>query len=791
MPGLAFDTNNQHNIDTALSCSGARNHFTPQIQLMSLNVRLRHYQFLSDDRHIDWNEINDIILTQPHQVDAFTLGYAVQVGLQQHHSPSSQSPNRSNSPPMTASRTNTIPSHVVKNILLNSSSSSRRHRRGRRGRSSEARVVQQPWKVLGNALVNPLVTSPVFQLLLKEQCSFLLTDACPRKKHQEHSSSSPVSSSNQLLSTIWVHHRQWIEPKIVHLLEFLQSHSILWPHLSSTLYGAIVSSQSLSILSLILERVIQRQGAGAVLERGTDFIARRIVTCKQICGPWGEYSENCLQALARYARHDVMKWIIRNENGVSLFQKKDVVTYRLLDIVAQGGSQSTISFNGISSPLVDDSITSETTQTKRNIAGSSPRIELAKYYIHLNPTALSIQGDTGEAFLPICHACESGNLELIKLYLTEGVKSQVHGPHGRGGLFLSPIMTCHGDDVGYNLLQLLMDNSEASAADMDVSDFEELIQFLIGSSPCLLHTEDVVRYNLLHIVLQDKFENTRAAERIINFCPKSLSERNEYGNLPLHSAVTRYPNLPSVECHGLYEMYGDLKPRMLALIIEESIKRNHLQPCNLLDALAQEQNISGRSVIDLIFEFCKRTDYYYYSDKHGPDFHDKDVHCELLERFWQCLDICWSYSNEIPLLQSAIKLGVSTFRLRKIENMFKDSIQIRDRNGNLPLHEALENELQWDSSDCAGDLSTILYMNEEAASELGSHGLLPLHCALGKETYNWLGGIIQLVNANPAAVEARCISQNLYPFMIAAKYGRDLDSIYHLLRLSPGLALPT
>jgi hypothetical protein len=655
---------------------------------MSLNFQLSHHQFLTDDNRVDWEEINNQVITQPDEVDKFTLGYAVQIG-QRRTNPVTNNP---------------LPSKVVRNVLKLSKFN-----------------VQNPWKVLGTALVNHLVVPEVFETLLEES-QWLVLD---------------VHSPIQLLSALWLNHR-WNERKLIILLNFLQANS-LWACLSSTFYGAIIACEPIRILSLVMESAFV----------GHNTID--ILTSKKVCGPWGERTENCLQALARYGRYDAMQIILKHD----VLMHEDVVNFRLLDIVAQG--------QPISRSHDED------------------RVQLAKLYIYLNPTALCIPGDDNGETLPIYHACESGNLELIKLYLAEGVKSQVHGPNGRGGLFL-PVLTSNGDNLGYNLLQLLLDNSEVSTADMDVDDFDELIKYLVASSSSLLVAEDVVRYELLHIVLQDTYQNVEAARNIIILAPFSLSNRNECGGLPIHSAVKRYPK-SSIDCQGLYELYGELRPNMLQLLIEESMTRKVFDVDNTWGIL--ERNEDGHTVLDLILQFCKKADFYYQSDNYGPEFHDDDAYRELLVRFWQCLGICWENSNnDIPILQAAIETGVSAHRVKEIIERF-NCAHILDQNGNLPLHLALERGINWD--DYARGLSIILSAYEEAASVLDSQGRLPLHSALESDMFStWSVGIKQLVNAYPVAVESRCTHSNLHPFMIAASKNVELEVIYYLLRTSPG-----
>ena len=112
-----------------------------------------------------------------------------------------------------------------------------------------------------------------------------------------------------------------------------------------------------------------------------------------------------------------------------------------------------------------------------------------------------------------------------------------------------------------------------------------------------------------------------------------------------------------------------------------------------------------------------------------------------------------------------------------------DCIRNLDLDGRPLLHHAVANQ----NRKRYQSMEFIININPTAASISDQEGRLPLFLALETTTwFNWVRRIKDIAEANYVN-ETDCRS-GLYPFMCAAaRQGKcqDLDSNYHLLRLSP------
>ena len=138
--------------------------------------------------------------------------------------------------------------------------------------------------------------------------------------------------------------------------------------------------------------------------------------------------------------------------------------------------------------------------------------------------------------------------------------------------------------------------------------------------------------------------------------------------------------------------------------------------------------------------------------------------------------------EDIPFLHALVSVATPVISL--VINMgpfFADQALQRDHYGYVPLHHAILHPYE------GGKLIKIVRsINCTAASTSLSNGTLPLIKAL-EVGRTWMTGVAYLAYADPELLPSFEHSMRLYPFMIAAMYNADLDTIYNLLCCTPQL----
>ena len=150
----------------------------------------------------------------------------------------------------------------------------------------------------------------------------------------------------------------------------------------------------------------------------------------------------------------------------------------------------------------------------------------------------------------------------------------------------------------------------------------------------------------------------------------------------------------------------------------------------------------------------------------------------------------------LPILHSAI-IKVTSLSLLEtliVQNYFNcDPLQL-DRHGRTALHVAME--LQRPDEDWSGIIYHLLHDEDNGSPECASiqdkDGRYPLQIA-AESGLSWFGGLEDIVVANKSILECRDDVTNLFPFMLSAASGDDvdLDSIFELMRNCPStLTMP-
>lgn len=146
---------------------------------------------------------------------------------------------------------------------------------------------------------------------------------------------------------------------------------------------------------------------------------------------------------------------------------------------------------------------------------------------------------------------------MIKLLAQEGIKHNF--VDGKGGL-LTP--DNEGDPAVDILLRHTFRHQELVGCDV--------VRFLFGTEYPLLQLNDKFTCHMLHKAVQ--FEcNTPTVKLLLELNPSVLvRQKNELGDLPIHSTVTMYPQLSSTNNKHppLITICNEIiKPKMLNILI--------------------------------------------------------------------------------------------------------------------------------------------------------------------------------------------------------------------------------
>lgn len=222
----------------------------------------------------------------------------------------------------------------------------------------------------------------------------------------------------------------------------------------------------------------------------------------------------------------------------------------------------------------------------------------------------------------------------------------------------------------------------------------EVFKMLEQLSPSIFNENDVLKYELVHMAVFQK--KTDMVTFLSEYNPSVLYRRTSKGGcLPIHFS----------------QSLG-----MVSLLLERAIEAN---PNNDTIGGLFAKNDDGKMPID-----------------HILSQHNKD-------NVWNCISQALSKHKDIPILHQVIR-NAPIYVDKIIEN-FPHSCYLRDRNGRLPVHVALETGMKWSVS-----LISIMHANLSHLSDI-----------------------------DPVT--------GFYPFVLAAcEPSSDLRTINHLLHLHPG-----
>lgn len=139
-------------------------------------------------------------------------------------------------------------------------------------------------------------------------------------------------------------------------------------------------------------------------------------------------------------------------------------------------------------------------------------------------------------------------------------------------------------------------------------------------------------------------------------------------------------------------------------------------------------------------------------------------------------------AEDIPFLHALVSIATPVISLViNIGPLFADQALQQDSFGHVPLHHVILHPYE------GGKLIRIVRSINRAATSIPlSNGTPPLIKAL-EVGRKWTTGVAYLAFADPEVLSSLVLSLRLYPFMVAAMYNADLDTIYNLLCCTPQL----
>ena len=501
-----------------------------------------------------------------------------------------------------------------------------------------------------------------------------------------------------------------------------------FPHLSPyILLGAIRTQQSPAIIKVIVEKGFQ----SASTLQGRHYLIHA--------------NGKILRTLVSKGRVDVIDLILGGKSP--LLFKQDVQSFELLRVLVEGANE--LAYR-------QDLPQNQHDHHQSSLCTYTDFISLARLLIELDPKALEAKATDwrGAGSIPLHFICQGRCVELFKVFVEEGV---TRGVPLRGGLLMTNRYKLNG-------LEMILSNKFRSAVKT-----HHLLKYLIGQK--LLQRADVVHLQLLHRIVQHRDpEFEHSVMRLIELAPEALSSPNELGNFPIHSTI--------VDCFPSRRItFTSINPNMLALLLQEGFRQAKLVAYDSFGGLLVPNKV-GETTLDLIMRFGREMETGEIVNFEG---------CNA--KFWQCLDLCWERSKELPLLQAAAFV-VSSARLRTILNRY-DCVGNTDVHGNHPLHFALEKRRSFVSSSSlfsSSCIQDILNAHPNTAAITNMKGQLPLHIALGGN-FDWYDVIRPILNANFEAIYESDPVTGLLPYLLAATIKSQIESTYHLLRHSPQLLI--
>ena len=506
-----------------------------------------------------------------------------------------------------------------------------------------------------------------------------------------------------------------------------------FPHLSPyILLGAIRTQQYPAIMKLIVDEGFR--------SANTDYIHQGRHNLMHTSG-------KLLKALVSKGRVDVIRMFLVSEPPLIL--KEDVQSLELLRVLVEGANEN----------AYRQDQQHQHPHTQVSSCKHADFVSLARLFIQLDPKALEAKATDwrGAGSIPLHVVCQGRCVDLFKVFVEEGVAT---GVPLRGGLLMKNRYNLNG-------LEMIMSNKFRSAGKT-----YHLLMYLIGQK--ILERTDVVHLQLLHRIVQHRDpEFEQSVMRLIQLAPEALSSANELGNFPIHSTI--------VDCYPSRRItFASINPNMLALLLQEGLNQDTFIEHDSFGGLLVPNKV-GETTLDLIMRFGREMETGEIENFEG---------CNA--KFWQCLDLCWKRTKELPFLQAAAFV-VSSARFRTILNRY-DCIGNADEHDNHPLHFALEKRRSFLSSSSlfsSSCIQDILNANPQAAATKNTKGQLPLHIALhgARGNFDWYNVIRPILNANYEAIDESDPANGLFPYLLAATNKSHIESTYHLLRHSPQLLI--
>lgn len=317
--------------------------------------------------------------------------------------------------------------------------------------------------------------------------------------------------------------------------------------------------------------------------------------------------------------------------------------------------------------------------------------EYLEEFVEKYPQLLCIKDSDDNLLLH--HVCKSEetHMDLIRIVIESGIKYNVGGKKGRGGLVVP-------NSKNEYPLQLICTRNNKSN--------NQLLKYLIERKPKLVLKRDFKNLNLLHSVANGGKVNV--AKQILKACPESISFIDQNGRLPIHIACLHSCSVP--------------QSQMLRLLLKEGMKQNLEGKGGLL--LADD---IGKSALDYAIE---------------------KLPCD--ERRWSSVNVfAEGIVPDLPLIQAAIHDGAPQWKIFSLLLKFPNCATIKDEDGCLPLHVFLEK----DGALPNYVYEKITSSNTAAVKELsGYSGLYPFQAAATLHLWH-VNFVYRLLRLDPSVLE--------------------------------------
>mmetsp|Transcript_19574 Transcript_19574/g.28892 ORF Transcript_19574/g.28892 Transcript_19574/m.28892 type:complete len:385 (+) Transcript_19574:178-1332(+) len=254
-------------------------------------------------------------------------------------------------------------------------------------------------------------------------------------------------------------------------------------------------------------------------------------------------------------------------------------------------------------------------------------------------------------------------------------------------------------------------------------------------------------------------QNGEIASIILQACPVSVGAQNHALELPLHAAL-------------LHQQHPD----HIRLLVEQGVamKVGGEEGCGGVLV----QNSHGKSPFDMLNnQFETGID---LATLDNPIYEtDRRMFNNLVTMVLAIRHVDRARASEFNVLHEIIRLDCPPSAIRMAQIMAPGQVSKPDEVGRYPLHLAAANK-----SCCRRVLDSLIWGFPRAVQLCDQSGKYPLHWgAIGGRPFS--AGVETIYLGGPAVT---CIpdKNGFYPFMYAASGNCELDTIYRLLRESPG-----